>query len=420
MCQYAHSPALIRLLSPTDQQCIPATGGIADDKSRCVPVRMRGHGLTWRAAGPGWSASDRALDRLAARYVSALRLGSTIIYAVVGPLAAGPGVSGSWLALDLVVLGCWSVQFVITIARRGMLPAVIACDALIIVALLMTQREVVPAPLIENGTTWMLTLASTSVFILQLAWRPLWSLPAAGVIELSYIGSVAHPIGAWFLFVQSVITALLMVLVRRAGRTANAVIDRGLRADGLRRAETARHADEREVYRQLHDTILSTLAMVASGALTQPSATLREQAARDLQVLRGLREIRPSARPPAPLGERIQEIISESPLLVTTDFDAASVPAEVSERLAGSVAEALRNVSRHAGTGQAEVLLRGGDGWACIEVADRGRGFDPSLVPLVRRGMRESIAGRMEEAGGSVTVISEPGRGTNVVLRWPA
>lgn len=381
---------------------------------------MRGHGLTWRAAGPGWSATDRALDRLAARYVSALRLGSAIIYAIVGPLAAGPGVSGGWLALDLVILGCWSALFVIMVARYGARPAVIAFDALIILALLTTQRQVVPASMIANGTTWMLPLASSSVFILQLGWRPLWSVPAAGIIGLTYFGSVSRPIGGWFLFLQAVITALLMVLIRRAGRAANAVIDSGLRADGLRRAEAARVADEREVNRQLHDTILSTLAMVASGAFTQPSATLREQAGRDLDVLRGLRGVRPVPGPAAPLGDRIREVISESPLLVMTDFDAAHVPAEVTERLARSVAEALRNVSRHAGTGQAEVLLRGGDGWARIEVADRGRGFDPSMVPLVRRGVRESIAGRMEEAGGSGTVVSEPGRGTNVVLRWPA
>jgi signal transduction histidine kinase len=381
---------------------------------------MRGRRLTWRAAGPGWSASDRALDRLAARYVSALRLGSAIVYAIVGPLAAGPGVSSSWLAFDLAILGCWSALFVIMVARHGMRPAVIAADALIILALLSTQRQVVPASLIANGTTWMLPLASTSVFILQLAWRPLWSVPAAGIIGLSYFGSVLHPIGGWYLFLQAVTTALLMVLVRRAGRAANAVIDSGLRADWLRRAEAVRLADDREVNRQLHDTILSTLAMVASGAFTEPSATLREQADRDLEVLRGLRGNAPAPRPAAPLGERIREVISESPLLVMTDFDAATVPAEVSERLARSVAEALRNVSRHAGTGQAEVSLRGGDGWARIEVADRGRGFDPSVVPLVLRGVRESIAGRMEEAGGSVTVISEPGRGTNVVLRWPA
>lgn len=381
---------------------------------------MHASELTGRAGGPGWSASDRALDRLAARYASALRLGSAIVYAIVGPLAAEPGISGAWLTSDLVVLGTWSAFFVIIVARQGMRPAVVAADALMILALIATQRQVVPARLIANGTTWMLPLASSAVFILQLAWRPLWSLPAAAAIGIGYIATVSHPTAAWYLFLQAVITAVLMVLVRRAGRTANSVIESGLRAERLRRARAARRADEREAYRQLHDTILSTLAMVASEAFSEPSETLRRQAARDLQVLRRLHGTPPQPEPSATLGDRIRQVISETPLTVSARLDEATVPAEVSERLAGSFGEALRNVSRHAGTGEVTVLLRGGDGWASIEVADRGRGFDPDAIPLARRGLRESIAGRMEEAGGSATVTSEPGRGTSVILRWPA
>ena len=45
------------------------------------------------------------------------------------------------------------------------------------------------------------------------------------------------------------------------------------------------------------------------------------------------------------------------------------------------------------------------------------RGFDPAAVPADRRGIAESIRGRMERAGGEALVGSAPGEGTEVELR---
>jgi len=268
---------------------------------------------------------------------------------------------------------------------------------------------------------WMLSLASTSVFILQLALRPVFSLPAAGVVTIAYAVSVRHPPGTWILVVQAVVTAVLMALVRTSGRRADTVIAAGLRAEQELRAEAARRADEREQDRQLHDTILSTLTMVAAGAFAGPSATLSAQAARDLDVLRELPAVRQA--PPAGAADlcaRLGQVIAEvTPLRARLTPAAAFVPAAACESIARSVAEALANVIRHAGTGQADVTVRGGHGWAIVEIADQGRGFDPGLVPPSRRGIRESIAGRMLASGGTAVVASRPGHGTAVVLRWP-
>jgi signal transduction histidine kinase len=55
-----------------------------------------------------------------------------------------------------------------------------------------------------------------------------------------------------------------------------------------------------------------------------------------------------------------------------------------------------------------------------VKVTDRGRGFDPELTPPSRRGIRESITGRMQAAGGQAAVSSRPGAGTTVTVSWPA
>jgi signal transduction histidine kinase len=54
------------------------------------------------------------------------------------------------------------------------------------------------------------------------------------------------------------------------------------------------------------------------------------------------------------------------------------------------IAEALRNVARHAGVDEAHVSVQAGPGWATIEVSDAGRGFDPRSVSPALRGINWS------------------------------
>jgi signal transduction histidine kinase len=49
-------------------------------------------------------------------------------------------------------------------------------------------------------------------------------------------------------------------------------------------------------------------------------------------------------------------------------------------------------------------------------VRDRGAGFDPGTVADDRKGIAESIRGRMERVGGTATIVSSPGEGTDVEL----
>ena len=80
--------------------------------------------------------------------------------------------------------------------------------------------------------------------------------------------------------------------------------------------------------------------------------------------------------------------------------------------------EALANVRKHASARQVSVRL-GYDGRAVrLEVRDDGAGFDPDQVSggYGLRGMRTRVA----EAGGTLTVCSEPGAGTQLTAVVPA
>jgi WD40 repeat protein len=66
---------------------------------------------------PVVGASDRALNRLAAWFAVALRVGSAVICAIVGPLAATDGVSAGWLIAVLGTLAVWATVFALLVPR---------------------------------------------------------------------------------------------------------------------------------------------------------------------------------------------------------------------------------------------------------------------------------------------------------------
>ena len=393
------------------------------------PADRRWGALRSRVAGP----SDQALHWLAGWYAIALRLGGAILFTAVAVLAATKEISGWWLAAPLTALCLWSAFFAWRVRRSGLTPTVVLADAAVVSAVALAQQHMVPAALIEDNTTWMLPLACTSVYILQIALRPRFSLPGAAMVVIAYGFGAGDLADAWLLVVETIVAAGLVAVIRGGARQADTIVAAGLATERQIRAEEARRADEREQHRQLHDTVLSTLTMVAAGAFAEPSPALTAQADRDLRVLQGLAGAPAAPAAPAvpaapgglaPLTDLRPKLeraaVTTDDLAVRLKLVPAMLPSPVVDQLAACVSEALRNVERHAGTGQAEVTVTGGAGWAVVEITDRGRGFDTAATPPSRRGIRESITGRMLAAGGLAAIASRPGAGTTVTVSWPA
>ena len=105
-------------------------------------------------------------------------------------------------------------------------------------------------------------------------------------------------------------------------------------------------------------------------------------------------------------------------LLVQTHLDdfAEWADSDASSVIYRVLQESLTNVSRHAGVDRAELAVSGGPGELTVTVVDRGCGFDPS-EPTRGFGLRESIRGRLSEAGVDCAIISAPGAGTTIRMR---
>ena len=104
---------------------------------------------------------------------------------------------------------------------------------------------------------------------------------------------------------------------------------------------------------------------------------------------------------------RVAADASPIPVIVHADVR-QRLPTAVERAAYFSCLEALQNAIKHADAQRIVVTLTQTDGVLAFEVADDGRGFDPTLTPP--GSGRTNLADRVSGAGGQLTVSSAPGR----------
>ena len=87
-------------------------------------------------------------------------------------------------------------------------------------------------------------------------------------------------------------------------------------------------------------------------------------------------------------------------------------------RFTASWQEALTNVLRHAKAKHVRVTLGEADGWLQLHIRDDGQGFNPEAVGAGHHGLL-GMRYRIESLGGTLQLLSAPGRGTLVLARLP-
>jgi signal transduction histidine kinase len=189
---------------------------------------------------------------------------------------------------------------------------------------------------------------------------------------------------------------------------------RGLASE---RSARIRSQERAEVAAHLHDSVLQTLALVQKRADDpREVAALARRQERELRAwLNGT-------------GDRPADTVARALEAIAAEVETAhGVPIEVvavgdapldagTEALVAAAREALVNAAKFAGGAAISVYAEVGDGRVQAFVRDRGAGFDPAAVSADRRGLRESVVGRMERHGGRATVHAAPGSGTEVEL----
>jgi signal transduction histidine kinase len=187
---------------------------------------------------------------------------------------------------------------------------------------------------------------------------------------------------------------------------------------GAERRERIRAEERAEVAAHLHDSVLQTLALIQNKA-DQPREVQR--------LARGQeRELRSWLFGP-PDEQQGASVVKALEAVAAEVEDTHGVPIEVvpvgdcalDEHVSALVLaakEAMVNASKFSGAPRVQVFSEVEGDRVTVFVRDQGAGFDPEAVGDDRRGITESIVGRMTRHGGRADVRSTPGDGTEVEL----
>ena len=168
----------------------------------------------------------------------------------------------------------------------------------------------------------------------------------------------------------------------------------------------------------LHDSVLQTLALMQKRSSDQREvAGLARRQERELRAwLSGRSTTAASGRMLGALEQAAGEVEESSgvPVEVVAVGDCDLGPG--AEAVVAAAREAMLNAAKFGDGSAVDVFAELANGRKHVFVRDRGPGFDPAAIPADRRGVRESIIGRMARNGGRATIHSQPGGGTEVEL----
>ena len=179
-------------------------------------------------------------------------------------------------------------------------------------------------------------------------------------------------------------------------------------------------SDERsEVAARVHDSVLQTLALIQRHA--QEPRRVASLARRQERELRGwLYDDRPLGDERASLVAALSAVAADIEEVHGVRVELASAgDCPTDDALVLAAREAMTNAAKFAGVEEIDVYAEVTDDLASVFVHDRGIGFDRAAVPADRRGLADSVEGRLERAGGRATIVTKPGEGTDVELRLP-
>lgn len=338
-------------------------------------------------------------------------------------------------AVILSVYAAVAVLWLVVVFRGPMPPwaewASTAVDVLVLVALcavsggataaLLPVFFLLPISVAFQDRPWLTALLGASTAVGYLA---VWILYSKRDDNVGLPDIVYMHVGflAWLAVASA---ALSFVLARRSARVRSLMevrrqlVSESTRADHLRNAELAEH---------LHDGPLQTLLAarleldeirerISDARLDRVHAALQDTA---VELRSTVTALHPQVLAQLGLTPAVQELLRQyetrPDITVRADLEDVGHP-ENQALLYRATRELLANINKHAGATTISVgLCRSGER-VVLTVADDGKGFDPSTVAQsVAEGHigLASLQVRIEAMGGSMTISSEAGFGTQV------
>ncbi|HXW47627.1 MAG TPA: PspC domain-containing protein [Streptosporangiaceae bacterium] len=220
-------------------------------------------------------------------------------------------------------------------------------------------------------------------------------VPLGGVVLL--LGAIAVVLGPWWM---------------RIAR--DLVEERQARIRAEERADMAA---------RVHDSVLQTLALIQRRA-SDPHQVVRLARVQERELRAWLFEGKePGSLQADGVAAGVRQIQQDVEARHGITVDAVTVgDCELDEELGALLAaarEATVNAAKWSGADTVSLFAEVEPDAVSVYVRDRGCGFDPDAVPADRKGLAESVRARVARRGGSASVRSAPGEGTEVSLTMP-
>ncbi|MWA86403.1 sensor histidine kinase [Listeria monocytogenes] len=210
------------------------------------------------------------------------------------------------------------------------------------------------------------------------------------------------------------------------------------RAESTGQTKEAILSEERHrIARELHDSVSQQLfaAMMLLSALNEQSEksatpamqkqlkmveSIVNESQSEMRAL--LLHLRPTQLEGKSLKTGIEQLLKELttklPIEVEWQIEDISLQKGIEDHLFRIVQELLSNTLRHSKAKLLEVRLVTMDNLAVMKVVDDGVGFDMDNVRQGSYGL-QNMRERVAEFGGTIKIISFPGRGTSVEIKIP-
>ncbi|CAA9519474.1 MAG: Two-component system sensor histidine kinase [uncultured Solirubrobacteraceae bacterium] len=229
---------------------------------------------------------------------------------------------------------------------------------------------------------------------------------AAAIVFLQFSGALA---AASDVALAALVVAIALVVIFAP------FFVRLLTSLSIERAERIRSQERAEVAAHLHDSVLQTLALMQKRADDpREVAALARRQERELRTwLNGAPARADGGRWLAPALQAAADEVEQAHGVAIDVVAVGDAPLDRDgEALVAAAREAMLNAAKFAGdAGAVAVYAEAREERIEVFVRDRGPGFDPAAVPADRRGVRESIVGRMERHGGRAAIHAAPGGG---------
>jgi len=337
-----------------------------------------------------------------------------------------------WAWAVIGVMTVWTIGTTIAYARPDRRTRLLLSTDLAVTAGLLLSTAVLQTPrAMQHGVT---PVTATWLAGPVLAWAVRYGRRAGTVAALIMSGcDLALFHGAAVSVVLNGVVLLLLagVIVGHLARLAAEV-----EAERQHAIEVEAASRERDrLARHIHDSVLQVLALIqrrgaeAGGTAAELGRLAGQQEAALRAVVGGGMEAAPAGGLAPGASGTVD--LRAALLPAQTERVTVSVPAQAvlldkaaADELASAMRAALDNVRRHCGEQtRAWVLVEDEPGLITVTIRDEGPGIpDGRLAEAAaagRLGVSHSIHGRLRDLGGSATISSAPGEGTEVELRLP-